>query len=121
MDARPQWRSGGGFGIDVERLGFISRDLRSAIRRLVRAPKLGATFETSVSGLHFIGPSSAMSFGPHFRFVSQPPVGRVRATRAILAHMVGGEACQTVAAQPIGAGIPDMEQVGDAAAEHQRG
>ena len=34
--------------------------------------------------------------------------------------MIGGEASQTVAAQPVGARIPDMQQVGDAAAQHQR-
>ena len=44
---------------------------------------------------------------------------RVRATSAILAHMVGRQAAQAVTAEPIGAGIPDMQQVGDAAAQHQ--
>ena len=56
----------------------------------------------------------------HFRLHSQRAVERVRAARAILAHMVGGEASHAVAAQPIGARIPDMQQVGDAAAQHQR-
>ena len=45
---------------------------------------------------------------------------RVRATRAILAHMVDREAGHAVAAQPVGARIPDVQQVGDAAAQHQR-
>ena len=35
--------------------------------------------------------------------------------------MVGGKTGQTIAAQPVGARIPDMQQVGDAAAQHQRG
>lgn len=61
--------AGSGYDIDVGRLTFISQDLRCAIQRLGRAPKLNASFEASVSGLHFIGPSSAMSFGPLFRFV----------------------------------------------------
>lgn len=61
--------SGSGYDIDVERLGFVGPKLRSAIERLERAPKLNASFETSVPGLFVIGPASAMSFGPLFRFV----------------------------------------------------
>jgi hypothetical protein len=34
--------------------------------------------------------------------------------------MVGGQAGQAVAAQPVGAGVPDMQHVRDAAAQHQR-
>jgi hypothetical protein len=44
--------------------------LRGAIQRLGRAPRLNANFETSVPGLSVIGPASAMSFGPLFRFVA---------------------------------------------------
>jgi FAD-dependent urate hydroxylase len=61
--------AGSGYDIDVERLEFIHPKLRGVIERLERAPKLNAFFETSVSGLYFIGPASAMSFGPLFRFV----------------------------------------------------
>jgi cation diffusion facilitator CzcD-associated flavoprotein CzcO len=75
--------AGSGYDIDVERLVFISRDLRCAIQRLGRAPKLSATFETSVSGLHFIGPSSATSFGPLFRFVT----GAEYSARVVSAHL----------------------------------
>jgi FAD-dependent urate hydroxylase len=61
--------AGTGFDIDVERLGFIDAKLRGAIARLERSPRLNASFQSSVPGLHFIGPASAMSFGPLFRFV----------------------------------------------------
>jgi cation diffusion facilitator CzcD-associated flavoprotein CzcO len=61
--------AGTGFDIDVERLGFIEKRLRGAIARLERSPRLNAFFQSSVPGLHFIGPASAMSFGPLFRFV----------------------------------------------------
>lgn len=61
--------AGSGYDIDIASLTFISEHLRCAIRRLGRAPKLNASFEASVSGLHFVGPASAMSFGPLFRFV----------------------------------------------------
>ncbi|WP_284274226.1 NAD(P)-binding domain-containing protein [Bradyrhizobium iriomotense] len=61
--------AGSGYEIDVGRLMFISQGLRSAIQRLGRAPQLNASFEASIPGLHFVGPASAMSFGPLFRFV----------------------------------------------------
>jgi FAD-dependent urate hydroxylase len=61
--------AGTGYDISVERLEFLEPGLRGEIRRLERAPALNTTFESSTPGLRFIGPSSAMSFGPLFRFV----------------------------------------------------
>lgn len=62
--------AGTGYDIDVERLSFLDPDLRKSIQRLGRAPRVNARFETSLPGLHVIGPASAMSFGPLFRFVA---------------------------------------------------
>jgi cation diffusion facilitator CzcD-associated flavoprotein CzcO len=75
--------TGSGYDIDVERLEFIDPKLRCAIDRLELAPKLNVSFETSVSGLYFIGPASAMSFGPLFRFV----VGAEYTVRVVSAHL----------------------------------
>jgi hypothetical protein len=75
--------AGSGYDIDVERLEFIHPKLRCAIPRLERAPRLNAIFETSVSGLHFICPASAMSFGPLFRFVFRAEYS----ARAVSAHL----------------------------------
>jgi cation diffusion facilitator CzcD-associated flavoprotein CzcO len=61
--------AGTGYDIDVDRFSFIENGLRASITRLKRYPRLDASFESSVPGLHFIGPASAMSFGPLFRFV----------------------------------------------------
>ena len=61
--------AGTGYDIDVDRFSFIEQGLRGAIARLKRSPRLNASFESSVPGLQFIGPASAMSFGPLFRFV----------------------------------------------------
>jgi FAD-dependent urate hydroxylase len=61
--------SGSGYVIDVDRLDFLASSLRGAVERIARAPRLNASFETSVPGLRFVGPASAMSFGPLFRFV----------------------------------------------------
>jgi hypothetical protein len=85
--------AGSGYDIDVGRLTFISEHLRCAIQRLGRAPKLNASFETSVSGLHFVGPASAMSFGPLFRFVIGAEYSaRVVSTRlSARAGLLGGQ------------------------------
>jgi FAD-dependent urate hydroxylase len=75
--------AGTGYAVDVERLSFLNLKLRSFIGRLGAAPRLNSVFETSVSGLHFIGPSSAMSFGPLFRFV----VGAEYTVRVVSEHL----------------------------------
>jgi len=80
--------AGTGYDINVERLDFLDPGLRCAIRRLDRAPSLNANFETSVAGLRFIGPASAMSFGPLFRFV----VGSEYTARIVSAHLADQQA-----------------------------
>jgi lysine/ornithine N-monooxygenase len=75
--------AGSGYVISVDRLDFLASNLRGVIQRLETAPRLNAVFEASVSGLHFIGPASAMSFGPLFRFV----VGAEYTARIVSAHL----------------------------------
>ena len=62
--------SGTGFEVDVDRLPFLHPNLRAEIRRVERSPALSRHFESSASGLYFVGTSSAFSFGPLFRFVA---------------------------------------------------
>jgi cation diffusion facilitator CzcD-associated flavoprotein CzcO len=62
--------AGTGYVADVRRLPFIDAMLRERVHLLDRAPRLSMNFESSVKGLYFIGPISAMSFGPLFRFVA---------------------------------------------------
>jgi hypothetical protein len=58
-----------GYKIDVGRLGFLNQTLLHETRLVEGAPQLSAHYETSVPGLHFIGPAAANSFGPVCRFV----------------------------------------------------
>jgi len=58
-----------GYKIDVGRLGFLNQTLLSKIRLVEGAPQLSVHYESSVPGLHFIGPAAANSFGPVCRFV----------------------------------------------------
>ncbi|HLH94376.1 MAG TPA: NAD(P)-binding domain-containing protein [Xanthobacteraceae bacterium] len=58
-----------GYQIDVSRLTFLEKRISADLRARAGAPVLSADYESSVPGLHFIGPISASSFGPVARFV----------------------------------------------------
>jgi FAD-dependent urate hydroxylase len=75
--------AGSGYDIDVERIAFFDPQLRAVLHREGGAPKLNAKFESSISGLYFIGPLSQISFGPLFRFV----VGADYAARTVATHL----------------------------------
>lgn len=62
--------TGTGFAVDVENINFLDAALLSEIRRVEHAPALSTRFESSVPGLYFVGPASALNFGPLFRFVA---------------------------------------------------
>jgi thioredoxin reductase len=57
-----------GFDVDIERLAFLSQEIRSALVRTGKSPLLSAKFESSVPGLYFAGVASANTFGPLMRF-----------------------------------------------------
>jgi NADPH-dependent 2,4-dienoyl-CoA reductase/sulfur reductase-like enzyme len=75
--------AGVGYEVDVDRLTFLDADLRGLVRRLERAPRLDRHFQASVPGLHFVGPSAVMSFGPLFRFIA----GAAYAAPALARHL----------------------------------
>jgi hypothetical protein len=57
-----------GYRADVSRLAFIDQALQARIDRVEGAPALNRHFESSVSGLYFVGAAAANSFGPLLRF-----------------------------------------------------
>ena len=57
-----------GYRPDISKLAFLSEDIRNNIKTLLDAPLLSSSFESSVSGLYFVGLASALSFGPMMRF-----------------------------------------------------
>jgi thioredoxin reductase len=57
-----------GYRADVSRLAFINQTLQARINRVAGAPALNRHFESSVSGLYFVGAAAANSFGPLLRF-----------------------------------------------------
>ncbi len=73
--------AGTGYDADVARLTYLDPELRQRIRCIERSPALDSHFESSVPGLHFIGPLSFMCFGPLFRFVTGAQVAAPRLAR----------------------------------------
>ena len=57
-----------GYRVDMERLKFLSGEIRSKITAISGAPVLSSSFESSVPGLYFVGVAAANSFGPVMRF-----------------------------------------------------
>jgi cation diffusion facilitator CzcD-associated flavoprotein CzcO len=60
--------AGTGYKVDLDRLAFLSTELRERIRNVQNTPILSSHFESTVRGLYFVGPSAANSFGPLMRF-----------------------------------------------------
>ena len=79
--------AGTGYGVDVGRLAFLDRDLVAGIACDAAAPRLSASFESTVPGLYFAGPAAAFAFGPLLRFVC----GAGFAARRITAHVAARE------------------------------
>jgi thioredoxin reductase len=73
--------AGTGYDASVSRLKFLDPAISDRIHRTERAPTLNSNFESSVPGLHFIGPLSFMCFGPLFRFVTGAEVTARRLAR----------------------------------------
>jgi cation diffusion facilitator CzcD-associated flavoprotein CzcO len=58
-----------GYAIDLDRLSFLPPTVLSSLSRVGNAPHLSRHYESSLPGLHFVGPAAASSFGPVSRFV----------------------------------------------------
>ena len=59
-----------GYRVDLDRLTFLSPELRASVRTEGGAPVLSRAFESSAEGLFFIGLSAANTFGPLMRFAA---------------------------------------------------
>ena len=73
-----------GYKVDMQRLGFLSPELRSRIRVVNGMPVLSSAFESSVPALYFVGLAAANSFGPVMRFAFGAGFAARRITQAML-------------------------------------
>ena len=74
-----------GYRPAVSRLSFIHESVQSGIRTAGEAPVLNRHFESSVSGLYFVGVAAANSFGPLLRFA----YGANYAAQRVAARLMG--------------------------------
>jgi len=72
-----------GYKVDINRLAFLSSEIRSKLKTLNRTPVLSSTFESSVPGLYFVGIAAANSFGPVMRFAFGAGFAAERLTQAM--------------------------------------
>jgi lysine/ornithine N-monooxygenase len=75
-----------GYRFDLQRLPFLSQDLKSRLRAKQQQPVLSTHFESSVPGLYFTGLASASCFGPAMRFLH----GADYTARRLSHHIVAG-------------------------------
>jgi hypothetical protein len=59
-----------GYRVDVNKLPFLDNSLKKGLRMFGQAPVLSPHFESSETGLYFMGVASAPTFGPVMRFVA---------------------------------------------------
>lgn len=62
-----------GYRLDMDRLGFLTPEVRQGLATADGMPLLSANFETSVPGLYMAGFAAMRSFGPVMRFVAGAP------------------------------------------------
>jgi FAD-dependent urate hydroxylase len=90
---------GTGFDVRADRHPLLGGEMRAALRTREGMPLLGAGFESSVDGLHFVGAFAAMSYGPVMRFVSGTPFS----ARALAAHVAQSRGPARLRTQPASA------------------
>jgi cation diffusion facilitator CzcD-associated flavoprotein CzcO len=82
---------GTGYRVDVKRLPMIHQSMLPGIQTYQDAPVLNNYFETSLSGLYFVGFSTVSSCGPLFRFVVGTEATARRVADAVASRVAGSK------------------------------
>jgi thioredoxin reductase len=72
-----------GYKVNLDRLQFVSADIRSQLKLVNGSPVLSSNFESSLPGLYFAGIAAANSFGPVMRFAFGAGFAARTLTRAL--------------------------------------
>jgi Pyridine nucleotide-disulphide oxidoreductase len=75
--------TGTGYKVDLNRLQFLSPEIKQNVALLGRSPVLSSTFESSVPGLYFVGLAAANTFGPLMRFAFGAGFAAERISKAV--------------------------------------
>jgi thioredoxin reductase len=86
-----------GYRVDLDRLQFLSADIRSKVEVVNGTPVLSSTFESSIPGLYFAGVAAANSFGPVMRFAFGAGFAARTLTRALAKSLASAPASIPVA------------------------
>jgi cation diffusion facilitator CzcD-associated flavoprotein CzcO len=86
---------GTGYRIDIAKPGILSSELLDRIACRNGAPKLGAGFESSVPGPHFVGAGAAASYGPLMGFIA----GTAFAARELTESLIEDRRCEAPASE----------------------
>jgi thioredoxin reductase len=84
--------AGTGYKVDMERLRFLTPEIRSQIRIAGGSPLLSPAFESSVPGLYFVGLAAANNFGPVMRFAFGAGYAAQTLTRSMVKSRARGRA-----------------------------
>jgi thioredoxin reductase len=72
-----------GYKSDLQRLQFVSAEIRSRLKAADGTPILSSAMESSISGLYFTGAITSNSFGPVMRFAFGARFAAARIARAL--------------------------------------
>jgi thioredoxin reductase len=72
-----------GYKVNLDRLKFVSSEIRSGLDLVGGAPVLSSCFESSIPNLYFAGITAANSFGPVMRFAFGAGFAARTITRAV--------------------------------------
>jgi thioredoxin reductase len=86
-----------GYRVDLERLKFLSSEIRSRLKTVQGSPMLSSSFESSVPGIYFVGVAAANSFGPVMRFAFGAGFAARRVTQTIAKALAQSPASSLVA------------------------
>jgi lysine/ornithine N-monooxygenase len=75
-----------GYRSDIRKLALLAPDLLKRISCIDGSPKLSTGFQSSLNGLHFVGSSSVMSYGPLMRFIAGAGYTARHLTQSIVAQ-----------------------------------
>jgi thioredoxin reductase len=85
-----------GYRVNMERLTFLSKEIRSNLKVVEGAPVLSSNFESSMPGLYFAGVATANSFGPVMRFAFGAGFTSRTLTRTMMKSVSRDAACVPV-------------------------
>ena len=86
-----------GYRVNLDRLQFLSMDIRSKVDVVNGAPVLSSSFESSIPGLYFAGVAAANSFGPVMRFAFGAGFAARTLTRSLAKSLANAPASVPVA------------------------